>query len=129
VSKGDFKDKKTQYKGIVQQAEIPELLKKYDVLVLPTHYSGEGYPGVIIEAKRSGLAVVTTRWRSIPEIVEHDVTGLLVEPGSHGELLDALQSLQNDRDLLKRLKQASYESFSDFDCHHWCKKLLDHLII
>jgi len=128
LDQSDFQGKKTQYKGIVQPAELTELLNKYDVLVLPTHYSGEGYPGVIIEAKRSGLAVVTTQWRSIPEIVEHDVTGLLVEPGSHHELLDALQSLRNDRELLKRLKQASYKSFSEFDCHIWCEKLLQHLI-
>lgn len=124
-----FQDRKIQYKGVVQPAELPRILENYDVLVLPTCYRGEGYPGVIIEAKRSGLAVVTTRWRSIPEIVDHNVNGLLVQPGSHDELANALRRLHSDRNLLSKLKIASYDSFDEYDCRHWGEILLEHLTV
>tara|TARA_B110000240_G_C13512753_1_gene460856 strand:+ start:7007 stop:8038 length:1032 start_codon:yes stop_codon:yes gene_type:complete len=66
------------YCGVLAPNEVTSTLMKYDVLVLPTYHTGEGYPGVILEAFSIGMPVISTKWNSIPEIVKDEHNGLLV---------------------------------------------------
>ena len=85
-------DKSKGYKGALKgEKEVLQTIQEYDVVVLPTYYDGEGYPGVIVEAYSLGLPVITTKWRSIPEIVKHEKTGILIEPKSTEALMAAIQ--------------------------------------
>ena len=79
------------YKGLLKKEEVHETLSQYDVLLLPTYFSGEGYPGAIIEGYSLGLPVIASRWKAIPEIVEENKTGLLVHPKSTEALVKAIQ--------------------------------------
>ena len=79
------------YQGVLSKEKVLSTLRLYDVLVLPTHYRGEGYPGAIIEAYSLGLPVISTRWKAIPEIVQDRKTGLLIDPESTGQLIGAMQ--------------------------------------
>ena len=78
------------YHGVLEKKEVLKKLNEYDVLILPTYYEGEGYPGVIIEAYSLGIPVISTHWLAIPEIVEHGKSGLLIEPQSSNALLEAI---------------------------------------
>jgi glycosyltransferase involved in cell wall biosynthesis len=78
------------YKGLFSPNQREKLFSQYDVLVLPTFYPGEGYPGVIIEAYAAGMPVITTDWKSIPEIVEDGKTGFIIPPQSSKALLEAM---------------------------------------
>ncbi|TNE32111.1 MAG: colanic acid biosynthesis glycosyltransferase WcaL [Alphaproteobacteria bacterium] len=82
-----------------------------DVFVLPCRIddSGDrdGIPNVLAEAMATGLAVVSTDVSGIPEIVDHDVNGLLVTPEDSSELADALARLADDDLLRRRLGQAA----------------------
>lgn len=78
------------YKGILKKNAVTETLNNYDVLLLPTYYEGEGYPGVIIEAYSLGIPVITTNWLAIPEIVENGKTGRLINIQSSESLLKAI---------------------------------------
>ena len=84
------------YRGVLTKEEVLPTLQNYDVLVLPTYYEGEGYPGVLIEAYSLGIPVITTNWKSIPEIVNDKKTGLLIEPKSVSELVRAMQYFNPD---------------------------------
>jgi len=84
------------YQGLLAKERVHQTLNQYDVLVLPTWFSGEGYPGVIIEAYSLGMPVITTQWKSIPEIVEDQKTGLLISPKSLKELTTAIQAFNTD---------------------------------
>ena len=79
------------------------MLCEHDLLLFPSYYSMEGYPGVILEAFQCGLPVVAARWRSVPEIVEHEENGLLVEPRSAAAVRSAIERLLADPDLYRRL--------------------------
>ncbi len=57
--------------------KIVELYKSSDVFVFPTHYDTFGM--VILEAFSYGIPAISSDHFSIPEIVEQDVTGLLVK--------------------------------------------------
>lgn len=102
------------YKGVLEKEKVLATLGQYDVLVLPTFYRGEGYPGVILEAYSLGLPVITTYWKAIPEIVQHQETGLLIEPQSTTALLTAMRSFntKNYSQFSTNAKQYFEQSFS-----------------
>lgn len=96
------------YKGLLaDQAKVLSTMATYDVVILPTYYAGEGYPGVIIEAYSLGIPVITTRWKAIPELVEHHKTGLLIEPKSTASLVQAMQSISQENYAVMQANAAS----------------------
>jgi len=110
------KSEALSYQGIADPEKVGETIGRYDMLLLPTYHGGEGYPAVILEAFAAGVPVVTTRWRSIPEIVEDGVTGLLVHVESPGELRAAVERLAADHALYTRVRKGAHyfvRSFSE----------------
>jgi glycosyltransferase involved in cell wall biosynthesis len=85
----------------LDQAGIIGALDSSTVLVLPSR--SEGLGRVVIEAACRARAVVATRVGGIPELVEDDVTGLLVEPGSTADLALALERLLREPSLAHEL--------------------------
>ncbi len=57
----------------------------------------EGFGLIAAEAMRAGLPVIATRVGGLPEVVEHEVTGLLVEPDSSAALVEAIRLLRDGR--------------------------------
>lgn len=100
------------YKGIVSPDEVIEKLAEYDVLVLPTYWYGEGYPGVILEAFSLGIPVVSTNYRAIPEIIDDGKNGILVRPKNHKELHDALLGFNTENYSIYSVN--AYEKFNKF---------------
>ncbi|QPN60702.1 glycosyltransferase [Synechococcus sp. CBW1002] len=66
----------------------------------------EGSPVAVLEAQLSGLPVVATRHAGIPEVVQHGVTGLLVEEGDVAAMAEAIRRLGEDPALAGRLGAA-----------------------
>ncbi len=83
------------------QRDTPQLYAAFDVFVLPSLF--EGLPVSAIEAMAAGCPVVATRVGGVAEVVEHEVTGLLVESGNSAELADALRRLITHPDLSKQM--------------------------
>ena len=80
------------YAGFVGGEEKAALFQKSDALCFPTYYSAEGQPVNLIEAMAFGLAVLTTRWRAIPEILPSDYAGF-VDPQQPAQIADVLEWL------------------------------------
>jgi glycosyltransferase involved in cell wall biosynthesis len=55
--------------GFVSTEEKNRCLREADLFCFPTYYSAENQPGNLIESLAFGLPAVTTRWRSIPEML------------------------------------------------------------
>jgi glycosyltransferase involved in cell wall biosynthesis len=93
---------RVRWRGVLSAAEVHDRLWEYDALVLPTYHAGEGYPAAILEAYAHGMPVITTRWRSIPEIVD-DSSGVLIAPKDVAALVGAIKLLSRDQSLYRRL--------------------------
>jgi len=104
---------KLNYCGILKPDEVIPTLKKYDVLLLPTYFEGEGYPGIIIEALSVGMPVITTQFSSIPEIIQDRKNGLLIPPKSSEYLLKAILSFSEDNYL--QYVDGAIKSFKQFN--------------
>lgn len=91
-----FKGRKAEYRGALKTESVLKTLKEYDVLVLPSHWQSEGYPGIIVEAMSVGLPVISTRIGGIPEMIDDGVNGLLVEPHDENGLRKAMLSFNDE---------------------------------
>jgi glycosyltransferase involved in cell wall biosynthesis len=68
--------------------DIEQLLSAFDVFALTSE--SEGLPLVLLEAMAAGLPVVSTAVGGVPDLVEDQVTGFLVEPASPTALMAKL---------------------------------------
>jgi len=66
-----------QHVGFVSGDRKNQLLREADLFLFPTRYLGENQPVNLIEAMAFGLPIVTTRWRSLPEMLPPDYPGLV----------------------------------------------------
>ena len=87
-----------------------------DLVVLPS-ISSEGTPLALMEAMALGKPVVSTRVGGIPELIDDGRTGLLVEPGDHRALAEAVVTVLSNASLACRLaaqgRQVALARFSD----------------
>jgi glycosyltransferase involved in cell wall biosynthesis len=67
-------------------------LAKINLFTLPSLF-GEGLPMVVLEAMAAGLPVIASRVEGVPEAVLHRETGLLVEPGSVSQMVQAIEEV------------------------------------
>ena len=88
--------------------DIRAFMNACDVIVFPTAPElGEGFGLAALEAMAAGRAVVASDVGPLPEIVEHDRTGLLIAATSPPELADALVRLDRDPSYRRRLGHAA----------------------
>ena len=66
-----------QHAGFVSGERKEQLLRETDLFLFPTRYLGENQPVNLIEAMAFGLPIVTTRWRSLPEMLPLNHRGLV----------------------------------------------------
>ena len=78
--------------GFVSAEVKNQCLREADLFCFPTYYGAENQPGNLIEALAFGLPIVTTRWRSIPEMLP-DGYAALVPPKSPRDVAHALCNL------------------------------------
>lgn len=91
-------------------------LAKMDLFVLPSLF-GEGMPMVILEAMAMGVPVLASAVEGVPEVLEHNLSGLLVPPGDPDALADAIANLIQGKSDWGALREAAYraqvERYSD----------------
>lgn len=78
------------YRGVLEPESIPDVLPDYGMMVFPTTYAGEGFPGVIVDAFVSGLPVIASDWQDNGDFIRHGVNGLLFTSGDACDLASKL---------------------------------------
>lgn len=78
-----------KYLGFISGRQKEEVLRTTDLFSFPTFYSNENQPVNLIEAMAFGLPILTTRWRSLPELFPPDYQGL-VDIGSPAQVAEVL---------------------------------------
>ena len=82
-----------------------------ECLVIPS--SREGLPMVLLEAMAARTPVVATTVGAIPDVVDHGVDGLLVPSGGLQELVDAMQSVLQNRDRARSMADRAHQKVQE----------------
>jgi glycosyltransferase involved in cell wall biosynthesis len=77
-----------EYLGEVTHAEKVELLQNARATLFPIEWE-EPFGLVMIESMACGTPVIATRWGAVPEVIEHGLSGIIVEDSS--EMAAALE--------------------------------------
>jgi glycosyltransferase involved in cell wall biosynthesis len=102
--------RRIEWRGAMAQPEVLAAYREADLFVLASKIGKDGdrdgLPNVLIEAQSQRLACVSTRVSAIPELIEQDVTGLLVPPGNPIALAETLGRLIRNPEERARLGAA-----------------------
>ncbi len=83
-----------RYAGFVRGETKRRALVEADCFCFPTYYYAESFGLVVVEAMAAGLPIITTRWRSLSEMMPDGYPGL-VEIRSPQQVAHAMRALMN----------------------------------
>lgn len=86
------------YGGIIDYDKTTETLKDYFLMLFPTFYHGEGFPGNVIDAYNAALPIIATDWNYNKDAIKDGENGILVPIKNTKAMCEALLSLYNDRE-------------------------------
>jgi glycosyltransferase involved in cell wall biosynthesis len=100
--------------GSRSPVETQQIMGNATMLVFPSIWY-EGLPKTIVEAFSRGTPVVASRLGVMEELIDHDRTGVLFEPGNSAALTDAVSKLARDS---VRLAKMRTQARKEFELHY-----------
>lgn len=85
-----------EFYGHARQVDVPRLHNQLDIEVYPSISEGESFGVSVVEASACGNAVIVTNVGGLPEVVEKDVTGIIVEINDLENLSESIYKLIRD---------------------------------
>lgn len=86
------------YGGVVDFDKTTETLRNYFLMLFPTYYYGEGFPGNVVDAYNAALPIVATDWNYNKEVISDGVNGLLVSIKDAEAMKEAILRFYYDRE-------------------------------
>ena len=108
--------------GAVGQDDIQDLYERADVFALASF--AEGVPIVLMEAMAKEIPVIAPAIMGIPELIEHEVSGLLTKPARPDQIANCVKRLAADPELSARLGSQGRRAVSEgFDVRRSAEQL------
>ncbi len=102
---------------------VGDYLGAFDLFILPSNREGIG--SILFDAMEQKLAIVASRVGGVPDIVHDNENGLLIEPGSPEQLLNAIIRLRGDAAMRERLGEAGMRIAASYTAGAMCEKYLE----
>jgi L-malate glycosyltransferase len=96
-----------------RQSDMGNWFSLADILVLPSYTEGMG--SVLLEASLAGVPVIGTKAGGIPDAIEHETNGLLIDIGDSEGLAQAILRIKDNPELRAKIKEATPEFIAGFD--------------
>jgi glycosyltransferase involved in cell wall biosynthesis len=116
-------EKKIILHGQCSSEKVQEILRSAKLMILPS-ICYEGFPMVVVEAYEAGVPVAASRLGSLADIVKHQLTGILFQPGDIEDMAKKLQHLANNQSALIEM---SVNARKEYDSNYGSQKNFDKL--
>jgi glycosyltransferase involved in cell wall biosynthesis len=105
-----------KYKGFLnlESEQGYAILASYDIMLFPTYFEGEGFPGVLIDAFVAGLPIIASDFHANPEIVINGENGVIIEPNNIEALKVVMNQFISKKYDLNVMKARAKESAAKF---------------
>jgi len=101
--------------------DVPELMKLFEIFVLPS--LNEGLGRVLVEAMTVGLPIIATKVGGISDVVLDGKTGLLVPPRDSHNLAESILKLLENKDLVQKMGEKGKARANIFDINKMVEKI------
>lgn len=92
-----------------------ELLSSYDMMIFPTYWRGEGFPGVVLDANIAGVPIIASDWNLNTEVIEHNRTGIIIPTHDASALYEAMKNVITGEIDLFAMKNTCVEHVQQYD--------------
>ena len=106
----------SQYLGYLNLNNLVsyDVLANYNMMIFPSIWRGEGFPGVFVDAFISGIPVMASDWNLNSEVVLDGVNGLLIEPNSSSAIVENVIRILENKKILVSMSEKAFESSFKF---------------
>ena len=91
------------------------VMSSYDVMLFPTYWHGEGFPGVVLDANIAGLPIIATDWNLNKEVIDEDKTGVIIPVNDAAALADAMRRFMDGSLDLYQMRQDCVDHVQQYD--------------
>lgn len=106
-------DKNVVFHGFVDHASLPTIYPRYDVFLTASTMETQGL--VALESAACGLPCIGVDAFALPELIQHNRNGYIVEPFDHFALAEKTMQLLGDAETYRRFSKQSLEIAQDHE--------------
>lgn len=103
-----------KYKGILQPVDIQKTLSEYDIMLFPTRYFTEGFPGSILDSFYAGVPVISTKWKYADEFIDDGHCGIISPFDNESAFIENVKSLIGNPKIINELKKGALKQALKF---------------
>lgn len=106
-----------KYKGLLNLRDTNNYdeLAQYDVMLFPTYWQGEGFPGIVIDAYISSLPIIASDWNLNRDVIEDGMTGWIIPPHNVEALTERMKYVIAHPEEVLRMSQICRERAAQYD--------------
>jgi glycosyltransferase involved in cell wall biosynthesis len=104
------------YKGYLDLTKTSgyDVLSQYDVMLFPTWWRGEGFPGIVIDAYVAGLPIIASDWNFNTDVVTEE-TGVIIPTKDQNRLYEEMLNFVKGKYDLSKMRMKCQEIAHQYD--------------
>lgn len=106
-----------EYKGLLNLRDTNNYdeLAKYDVMLFPTYWHGEGFPGIVIDAYISSLPIIASDWNLNKDVIKDEQTGWIIPSHDVEALTERMKFVIDHPEEVQRMSAICCENAAQYD--------------
>ena len=109
------------FHGFVDRESLPGIYPRYDLFLTASTMETQGL--VVLEAAACGLPCIGVDAFALPELIQHNRNGYIVEAFDHISLAEKTLALLGDHETYRRFSKQSLEIAQDHEVHKCADRL------
>jgi glycosyltransferase involved in cell wall biosynthesis len=115
--------KNIHFLGFVPREKTISLISGSDILIQPSLV--EAISSTLLEAMACKTPIITTNVGGNKELLEHNKSGIIIEPNSPQKILENITDLFSNKERAMKLEEGAFKSVQKYDWSHVGKLYLD----
>ena len=106
-----------KYKGLLNLRDTKNYdeLARYDVMLFPTYWHGEGFPGIVIDAYIASLPIIASDWNLNKDVIEDGVTGWIIPSHDTEALIERMKYAIDHPEEVKKMSDVCRGRAAQYD--------------
>ena len=116
-----------KYVGYIDGNISKQILQKYDILVFPTQWETEGFPGSFIDAMQAGLVILSTDKENFKDVIHDGENGFLLHKSDITGFAEKILELSLNYKKLRNMQKKSLSECIKYDTDIVIKEFLEEI--